>query len=178
MPGRKDQRNRELQRAEQSCSKLTNIFKKLKCFHCLRNTLKKGDYMCKLDLKHAFFLVLLNPASGKFVRFLCSGTLYEFFYPCFGLNFVLDATGQLFLLSMIMQMGNQLTNTQKQVPQSMAFLTTDHLSLDMCLLVSVESVSGKIMIFIRKNIWLVILMAPDFCFQGLCNALSRCKVYG
>ena len=140
--------------------------------------------MCKLDLKHAFFLVLLNPASGKFVRFLCSGTLYEFFYLCFGLNFVLDAIGQLFLLSMIMQMGNQLANTQKYVPQSVAFLTTDHLSLDICLLVSVESVINYIKTkwknndICQKKYLACDLNGPDFCFQGLRNALSRCKVYG
>ena len=55
-------------------------------FHCLRNILKKGDYMCKLDLKDAYFSVPLNPASRKFVRFLWSGKLYEFFCLCFGLG--------------------------------------------------------------------------------------------
>ena len=52
---------------------------KMERLHCLRNTLKKGDYMCKLDLKDAYFSVLLNPASRKFVRFLWSGKLYDFF---------------------------------------------------------------------------------------------------
>ena len=35
--------------------------------HCLRNILKKGDYMCKLELNDAYFSVPLNPASGKFL---------------------------------------------------------------------------------------------------------------
>ena len=50
-------------------------------FACLLN---KGDYICKLDLKDAYFSVPLHPASRKFVRFLWSGKLYEFFI------FVLD----------------------------------------------------------------------------------------
>ena len=44
---------------------------KMEGLHCLRNVLKKGDYMCKLDLKHAYFSAPLNPASIKFARFLC-----------------------------------------------------------------------------------------------------------
>ena len=42
--------------------------------------------MCKLDLKDAYFSVPLNPASRKFVRFLCSGKLYEFLCLCFRLG--------------------------------------------------------------------------------------------
>ena len=43
---------------------------KMEDLHCLPNIVKKGDYMPKLDLKDAYFLVPLNPASRKFVRFL------------------------------------------------------------------------------------------------------------
>ena len=42
--------------------------------------------MCKLNLKDAYFSVPLNPASTKFVRFLCSGKLYEFLCLCFRLG--------------------------------------------------------------------------------------------
>ena len=42
--------------------------------------------MCKLDLNDAYFSVPLNPASRKFVRFLCSGKLYEFLCLCFRLG--------------------------------------------------------------------------------------------
>ena len=42
--------------------------------------------MCKLDLKDAYFSVPLNPASRKFVRFLCSGKLCEFLCLCFRLG--------------------------------------------------------------------------------------------
>ena len=44
--------------------------------HCLGNVSKKGDYMCKLDLKDAYFPIPLNPTSTKSVRFLWSGKLY------------------------------------------------------------------------------------------------------
>ena len=48
---------------------------------------------------------------------------------------LLDATGQrqLFLLSMIIQMENELVNTQKSLLQSVGFLTTYYLSQDICL---------------------------------------------
>ena len=52
--------------------------------HCLGNILKKGEYMCKLDLKDACFSVPLNSASRKFIRFLWSGKLYKFLCLCFG----------------------------------------------------------------------------------------------
>ena len=55
-------------------------------FHCPQNNLKKEDYMCKLDQKDTCFLVPLNPASRKFVRFLWSGKLYEFLCFCFELS--------------------------------------------------------------------------------------------
>ena len=48
---------------------------KMEGLHCLRNVLKKGGYMCKLDLKDAYFSVTLNSVSRKFVRFLWSGKL-------------------------------------------------------------------------------------------------------
>ena len=57
-----------------------NYFK-MEGLHCLRNILK--IYMCKLDLKDAHFSVPLNPASRKFVRFLCSGKPYEFLCLCY-----------------------------------------------------------------------------------------------
>ena len=54
--------------------------------YCLRNILKKGDYMCKVDLKDVCLSVPLNPSSRKFVPFLWSGKLYEFLCLCFGLG--------------------------------------------------------------------------------------------
>ena len=54
---------------------------KMEGLHCLRNILK--IYMCKLDLKDAHFSVPLNPASRKFVQFLCSRKPYEFLCLCY-----------------------------------------------------------------------------------------------
>ena len=48
--------------------------------------LKKGDWMCKLDLKDAYFLVPLGTRSRKLVRFLRKGKLYEFLCLAFGLG--------------------------------------------------------------------------------------------
>ena len=59
---------------------------KMEGLHCLRNILKMRNYMCKLDLKDAYFSVLLNPASRNFVWFLCSWKFYEFLCLCFGLD--------------------------------------------------------------------------------------------
>ena len=48
--------------------------------------LQKGDYMCTLDLKDAYFCVPLKKESRKYVRFLWEGTLYDFLCLCFGLG--------------------------------------------------------------------------------------------
>ena len=58
----------------------------MKGMHCLQNILKKGDYMCKLDLKDAYCSLPLNPPSKKFVWFLWSGKLYELICLCFRLS--------------------------------------------------------------------------------------------
>ena len=46
--------------------------------------LKEGEYMCKMDLKDAFFTVPLT--CCQLVRFLWEGNLYEFLCLCFGLG--------------------------------------------------------------------------------------------
>ena len=52
----------------------------------VKNLLRKGDWMCKLDLKDAYFSVPVNPRSRKLIRFLWKGTLYEFLCLAFGLG--------------------------------------------------------------------------------------------
>ena len=52
----------------------------------LRYLLQEGDYMCKLDLKDAYYCVPLQKNSRKYVRFHWSGNLYEFLCLCFGLG--------------------------------------------------------------------------------------------
>ena len=52
----------------------------------LREMLQKDDFICKLDMKDAFFSVPLHQSSRKYIRFLWSGSLYEFLCLCFGLD--------------------------------------------------------------------------------------------
>ena len=59
---------------------------KMEGLNLLQNMLQKGDYMCKLDLKDAYFCVPLKKESRKYVRFQWEGTLYEFLCLCFGLG--------------------------------------------------------------------------------------------
>ena len=58
----------------------------MESLHCLQNILKKGDYICKLNLKDAYCSVPFNAASRKFVWFLWLSKLYEFLCLCFGLG--------------------------------------------------------------------------------------------
>ena len=54
----------------------------------ITNMLQKGDYMCNLDLKNAYFCVPLKKESRKYVWLQWEGTLtlYEFLCLCFGLG--------------------------------------------------------------------------------------------
>ena len=52
----------------------------------LQNILQKRDYMCKLDLKVAFFVFLSKKESRKYKWFQSEKTLYEFLCLCFGLG--------------------------------------------------------------------------------------------
>ena len=45
----------------------------MKDLFCLREMLQKDDFMCKLDMKDAFFLVPLHQSSRKYIRFSWSG---------------------------------------------------------------------------------------------------------
>ena len=57
---------------------------KMAGLHCLKFLLKQDDFLCKIDLKEAYFPVPLNKNSQKFVRFQWSGNIYEFL--CLGLR--------------------------------------------------------------------------------------------
>ena len=59
---------------------------KMEGLHGLKYVLQKRDYMYEIDLKGAYFSVLLHKDSRKLVRFLWEGTLYEFLCLCFGLG--------------------------------------------------------------------------------------------
>ena len=59
---------------------------KMEDLHCLKYLLKENDFLCKIDLKDAYFLVPLCMSSRKCVRFGWLGNLYEFLCLCFGLG--------------------------------------------------------------------------------------------
>ena len=59
---------------------------KMEGLHSLKYVLQKRDYMYEIDLKDAYFSVLLHKDSRKLVRFLWEGNLYEFLCLCFGLG--------------------------------------------------------------------------------------------
>ena len=61
---------------------------KMEGLHYLKFVLDQDNLLCKLDLKEAYFLVLINKNSQNFVRFQWSGNLYEFLCLCFGLESV------------------------------------------------------------------------------------------
>ena len=50
---------------------------------CLSNS---KNYVCKIDLKDAYFSIPVHKDSRKAVRFLWAGNLHEFLYLCFGLG--------------------------------------------------------------------------------------------
>ena len=52
----------------------------------VKHLLKRGDWMCKIDLSDAYFSVPLGTRSRKFVRFNWKGKLYEFLCLAFGLG--------------------------------------------------------------------------------------------
>ena len=59
---------------------------KMEGVHCLKLLLKQDDFLCKMDLKEAYFSVPLNKNSQNFVRFQWSGNMYEFPCHCFGIG--------------------------------------------------------------------------------------------
>ena len=52
----------------------------------LKFLLQEKDFLCKIDFKDAYFSIPFHESSRTFVRFLWSGNLSEFLYPCFGLG--------------------------------------------------------------------------------------------
>ena len=50
------------------------------------NLLSKGDYMCRLDLKDAYFLIFIDPRSQKYLRFKHKKRIYQFRVLPFGLK--------------------------------------------------------------------------------------------
>ena len=54
--------------------------------HLLKDLLRRNEFMCKVDLKDAYFCVPLQRNHQTFLRFQWKGYIYEFLCPCFGLD--------------------------------------------------------------------------------------------
>ena len=84
--GKKDGGNRPVINLKQLNELVPYQKFKMEGLHSLKSLLQQGDFLCKIDLKDAYFTVPLNKNSHKFVRFLWSGNLYQFICLCFGLG--------------------------------------------------------------------------------------------
>ncbi|CAB0041784.1 unnamed protein product [Trichogramma brassicae] len=49
------------------------------------NILEKGDYMCSIDLKDAYFLIPVCKESQKYLKFVWNDNVYQFLVLPFGL---------------------------------------------------------------------------------------------
>ncbi|KZS18186.1 Uncharacterized protein APZ42_015705 [Daphnia magna] len=58
---------------------------KMEGLDCVRYLLQRGDWMVKLDLQDAYFLVSLFPDHRKYFRFLWKNSIYEYSCLPFGL---------------------------------------------------------------------------------------------
>uniref|UniRef100_A0A7M5V2U2 Reverse transcriptase domain-containing protein n=1 Tax=Clytia hemisphaerica TaxID=252671 RepID=A0A7M5V2U2_9CNID len=59
---------------------------KMEGLFLVKEILKQGDWMLKIDLKDAYFAIPLDQHSQRFVRFEWDKTLYQFQCLCFGLS--------------------------------------------------------------------------------------------
>ena len=59
---------------------------KMEGFHMVKDLIKPGDWLAKIDLKDAYFLVPVHPSHQKFLQFQWQDILYEFQCLPFGLS--------------------------------------------------------------------------------------------
>ena len=59
---------------------------KMEGLHCLKFLLGQDDFLCKIDLKYAYFAITLRKQSSKYVSCQRSGNLYGFLCLCFDLG--------------------------------------------------------------------------------------------
>ena len=59
---------------------------KMEGFHMVKDLAKPGDWLTKLDLKDAYFLVPIDPSHQKYLQFLWQGVTYQFCCLLFGLS--------------------------------------------------------------------------------------------
>ena len=83
--GKKDEENHSL--SVISLKELNKVvpyaYFKMESLFLLKEMLLLGDFMCKIDLKDAYFVVPLSKNSQKYVRFQWKGLLYECLCLCF-----------------------------------------------------------------------------------------------
>lgn len=59
---------------------------KLEDSRAVTNLISKNDFLAKLDLENAYFLILIDENSSKYLRFIFQGQYFEFLCLPFGLN--------------------------------------------------------------------------------------------
>ena len=62
----------------------------MKEFHIVKDLVKPGDWLAKLDMKDTYFLVSVDPSHQKFLQFQWQGNLYQFHCLPFDLFIYLD----------------------------------------------------------------------------------------
>ena len=81
--GKKDGGNRPVINLKNLDTFIPNEYFKMEGLHCLKFLLEQTEFLCKIDLRHAYFAIPLSEHSSKYVRFKWSGNLYEFLCLCF-----------------------------------------------------------------------------------------------
>ena len=59
---------------------------KLEKFHMVRNLVRQGDWLTKIYLKDAYFLIPVHPGHQKFLQFTWKVSLYQLYCLAFGLS--------------------------------------------------------------------------------------------
>ena len=59
---------------------------KMEGIHCVQYMVTQGDYITKIDLKHAYLTVAVHMNSRKYLQFEWNNTLYQYTTMPFGLN--------------------------------------------------------------------------------------------
>ena len=54
-------------------------------FHMVRDLVRQGDWLAKIDLKDTYFLILVHPCHQKFLQFTWKESLHQFQCLPFGL---------------------------------------------------------------------------------------------